>query len=222
MVKLPEHLRRAAVGEDRVSREVVEGHQRERVMKAAIPVFAKRGYQGTTVDDLLASGRIGVGNFYSLFAGKEDCFLEIFGSLVESARQAIVAAAADSEEWAEQTYLGLRELLVLIGSDQHAARLVLIEAQAAGPEATRRYEAMLDAATAWLEAGRETMARPDVLPPTFERSTIAGLAYYLQQCLFSGSAPAPDELLDEVSTVLLAPVTGAEELRRLRDAFATT
>jgi AcrR family transcriptional regulator len=221
MVKLPEHLRGSAVGVDPISREVLEGHQRERVMKAAIPVFAKRGYQGTTVDDLLASGRIGVGNFYSLFKGKEDCFLAIFGSLVDAARQAVLEAAAGADGWAERAYLGLRRLLVLLTADQYAARLVLIEAQAAGPEATRRYEAMLDAATRWLEAGRATMARPDALPPTFERSTIAGLAYYLQQCLFSGSAPAPDELLDEVSTVLLAPVTGAEELRRLRGAFAT-
>jgi AcrR family transcriptional regulator len=221
MVKLPGHLRRSAVGADSVPREVMEGHQRERVMKAVIPVFAKRGYQGTTVDDLLASGHIGVGNFYSLFKGKEDCFLEIFSSLVDSAREAVLDAAADSDQWAEQTYLGLRRLLVLVTADQYAARLVLIEAQAAGAEATRRYEALLDAATGWLEAGRATMTRPDALPPTFERSTIAGLAYYLQQCLFSGSAPAPDELLDEVSTVLLAPVTGAEELRRLRSAFTT-
>ncbi len=63
---------------EQVSREVLAEHQRARVLKLVTPIFAKRGYQGTSVDDLLAAGKVGVSNFYSLFEGKEDCFLETF------------------------------------------------------------------------------------------------------------------------------------------------
>jgi AcrR family transcriptional regulator len=219
MVKLPEYLQRTTVGGEQVSREVLDAHQRDRVIGAAIPIFAKRGYGGTTVDDLLASGRIGVGNFYSLFEGKEDCFLAVFDSLVGFARGEISEAVEAAEDWAEEAFLGLRRLLDIIGDDPRAARVVLIEAQAAGAEATRRYEALLDSATEWLHAGRAEMKSGDVLPPTFERSTIAGLAYYLQQCLFSGAALDVEGLFDEVATVLLAPILGAEELRRLRQVL---
>jgi AcrR family transcriptional regulator len=217
MARLPEHLRGTATGRERVSQDVLDTHQRERVIAAAIPVFAKRGYQGTTVDGLLAAGKIGVGNFYSLFEGKENCFLATFDSIVDAARGRIAEAAGPANGWAEEAAAGLRELLAIVLDDQRAARVVLIEAQAAGTEATRRYEAILDDATGWLRAGRVGRTDAEGLPATFERSAIAGLAYYLQQCLFSGSVPAAGELFDEVSSVILAPVIGGEELRRLRD-----
>jgi AcrR family transcriptional regulator len=220
MARLPEHLRGAAAGRERVSQEVLDSHQRERVIAAAIPVFAKRGYQSTTVDGLLAAGKIGVGNFYSLFEGKENCFLATFDSIVDSARVRISEAVKPADGWAEEALLGLRELLTIILADQRAARVVLIEAQAAGPEATRRYEAILDDATAWLRAGRSALSNADELPPTFERSAIAGLAYYLQQCLFNGSAPEDEELFREISSVVLGPLLGAAELRRLQAGLA--
>lgn len=221
MPELPDHLRRRPMAAEQVSREVLAEHQRARVLKLVTPIFAKRGYQGTSVDDLLAAGKVGVSNFYSLFEGKEDCFLETFESIVDFARGRVADAAAPAERWAEAACLGLREMLGLVVSDQRAARVVLIEAQAAGPEATRRYEALLDDATAWLHAGRVELAAEEALPFAFERSVIAGLAYYLQQCLLSGSIPEPDELFTEVSSVVLAPVIGGEELRRLRGALAS-
>ena len=218
MPELPEHLRGTPAGGGRVSRQVLESHQRERVIALVTPVFARRGYQATTVDDLLAAGKVGVGNFYSLFKGKEDCFLAAFDQIVARARERIRAARSPAESWAEEAFFGLRELLSLVVADQLVARVVLIEAQAASPEARRRYEALLDTATGWLEAGRVGMADPQALPPTFERSAIAGLAYYLQQCLFGGAVPDLEELLDEVSSLLLAPLIGTAELRRLRGA----
>jgi AcrR family transcriptional regulator len=220
MPELPEHLRGAPTGRGRVSQEILEEHQRDRVINAAIPVFAKRGYQSTTVDNLLAAGRIGVGNFYSLFEGKEACFLATFDAIVDSARDRVLAAAAEGHGWSEKAVLGLHELLAVVLDNRYAARVVLIEGQAAGPMATRRYESLLDSATDWLRKGRTGSAEGEALPATFERSAIAGLAYYLQQCLFAGSLPGADELFAEVSSVLLAPVMGAAELRRLSGALA--
>ena len=217
MPSLPDHLKSPPLGREWVSREVLAEHQRDRVLEAATGVFARRGYQATTVDDLLAAGKIGVGNFYSLFAGKEDCFLATFDAITARARGRIAAAAAPAETWSERAVRGLHELVSLLVADQSAARIVLIEAQAAGPQGTQRYEALLDAATEWLHAGRAALSK-EALPPTFERSAIAGLAYYLQQCLFGAGALDADELFSEVSLVILEPVVGADELRRLRDA----
>jgi AcrR family transcriptional regulator len=214
MASLPEHLRGTAMGREPVSREVMRAHQRQRVLAAAIPVFAKRGYQATTVDDLLAAGKVGVGNFYSLFEGKEDCFLTGFDQIVGQAREAISEAAPAGQGWAEQTYLGLRSLLATMLAAPLEGRLVLVEAQSAGPEAVSRYNALMDEALAWLSHGREVGGAD--LPPSYEQAAVSGLAFYLQQCVLDPRSHDVEALLGETSALLLEPVLGQEELARVR------
>jgi AcrR family transcriptional regulator len=204
------------MGETRVSRAELAEHQRERVILKAIPVFAKRGYQGTTVDDLLASGKVGVGNFYSLFKGKEDCFLATYDWVLADARVQIAAATDPAESWGETAVLGLNAALSLILADQHSARIVLTEAQPAGGKAALRYEALLDDVKAWLQEGRRGRPEAASMPPRFEQTAVAGLAFYLQQCLLDGGVRNLEELFAEISTLILEPFLGAAELRRLR------
>jgi AcrR family transcriptional regulator len=213
-------MRPAPIGGERIPREVMESHQRERVLEHATKIFAKRGYQGTTVDDLLAAGKIGVGNFYSLFEGKEDCFLAAFERAVGGARSQISAAAAGGRGWGEETWLGLRALTGAMLADPLAARLVLVEAQSAGPEALARYNALLDEAIAWVAAARAGNPVAAGLPAGFERSAVAGLAFYLQQCLLGSARPEPEALFGEAAEALLGPLLGAEELRRLGGSLA--
>jgi AcrR family transcriptional regulator len=215
VARLPAHLKGSSAGEERLSRSVLARHQRERVLANVIPVLAKRGYQATTVDDLLAAGKVGVGNFYSLFEGKEDCFLAAFDWVLAGIRVRVDAAHRDAKSWSEGAVLGLRELIVSVCAEPAAARIVLVEAQAAGPTATARYEGLLDEVTAKLRSGRRRgVAQPD-LPERFEETAIAGLAYYLQQCLLGTDIPDPAVLLAEVAPLVLEPIVGAAELRGL-------
>jgi AcrR family transcriptional regulator len=75
---LPDHLAAAPVGKDQLSRAVIAEHQRRRLLAAAAEVFADRGYTATTVEDLVAAAEIGVGSFYSLCSGKEECLLALY------------------------------------------------------------------------------------------------------------------------------------------------
>jgi AcrR family transcriptional regulator len=221
VTELPSHLGGAAMGEETISREVLAEHQRERVIAKATPVFARRGYQGTTVDHLLASGKVGVGNFYSLFEGKEECFLATYDSILARASARIEAATGSAKDWAERAVLGLHQGLALVLEDPLSARIVLTEAQAAGDKATVRYEALLDGVTTWLEEGRHGYPESESLPSRFEQTAVAGLAFYMQQYLLEGGSRDLDELFREVSTLILAPILGAAELRRLSStAFA--
>jgi AcrR family transcriptional regulator len=221
MPELPDHFRSRPTGEVRVSREVLAEHQRERVLALVTAVFAKRGYQGTTVDDLLAAGKVGVGNFYSLFEGKEDCFLAAFDRIVTNARSEIAEATSETEEWGERAFLALRSLLSVILEDPLAARLVLVEAQGAGQRAISRYNALMDAAVAWLGEGRSLYSAADKLPPGFEQATASGLAFYLQACLLDSRRHSLDELFEETAGQLLEPILGASELRSLRSGLAS-
>src|SRR5262245_66510979 len=102
MTRLPEHLMPASVGTERVSKEVLEDHQRRRVLDVAIDTFAKRGFQATTVDHIVAAAKVGVGTFYELFRNKQDCFMRGYERIVKSGREQITAAIPADGTWGEQ------------------------------------------------------------------------------------------------------------------------
>ncbi len=215
MVELPTHLRGAPLGEVTVSREDLSRHQRDRVISKVTPVFAKRGYQQTSVDDLLAAGKVGVGNFYSLFAGKEDCFLACFDRAVTEATDLVEIEVSARSDWAWQGYLGLAALLGWLSAEPLAARLVLVESKSAGPKPMARYDGLLERAVDWLSAGRRLHPRAAELPPSFEQATVSGLAFYLEQCLLNSRRPSAAELLAETAPLLFEPIIGAEDLAQI-------
>lgn len=217
MTDLPPHLARVPVGRDPFPPETLASHQRQRLMSAATGVFAERGYQETTIDNIVGAAKASVGSFYSLFGGKEECFLAVFDDIVERSRSEIIAALEEAESWGEGAVLGLGKLLSLFVSAPQAARIVLVEAQTAGEAATVRYESLLDAAGDWLRAGRAGKPRAAVLTPSFERASIAGLAFYLQQQLFSPETDDWESLLEETAPLLLEPIIGLEALTPLLD-----
>src|SRR5215469_1996644 len=121
MASLPPHLMKRPVGRSRVSQELVESHQRERVLDAATGVFAKRGYTNTTIDHIVAAARIGVGSFYALFDGKEDCFAQVFDRVVARGRVRLMDAIPAGAPWEVQAIAVLRALLDLIAEEPYAA-----------------------------------------------------------------------------------------------------
>ena len=208
-------MRSPSMASSSISREVRAEHQRERVLKLATEVFAKRGYEGTTIDGLLAAGGVGVSNFYSLFKGKEECFLAVLDRAEAAARTRIESAVAGSAGWSERAYLGLGAAFGFLAEEPSAARVLLLEAQSAGPAGIAHYNRLLDAGIDWLRTGRGQGGNADALPPGFEQAAISGLGFYLQQCLLGSVRRTPAELLAEAAELLLEPVLGARELKRV-------
>jgi AcrR family transcriptional regulator len=216
MATLPDHLMRTPVGRDRLPREVLAAHQRQRVLAAAVEVFAKRGYQGTTVDHIVSAARIGVGSFYSLFDGKEECFLAVYDQLVAAGLERMLAAAQPSDRsWPERLAAGLRALLELIEAEPFAARIALVEVQAAGTTALAHHERNLDAAAALLRAGREHSPVAAELPASLEFATVGGLSWFLQQRIAAGATADATKLLPEVLEIVAEPYLGTAATARL-------
>jgi AcrR family transcriptional regulator len=215
VAKLPRQLSREALGGERLSREALVAYQRERILDAAVGVFAKRGFQQTTVDNIVAAAKGSVGGFYQHFDSREDCFLALLDRTAARARERVGAAAAAESDWAARAHAGLASMLGALAAEPMAARIVLIEAQSAGREATARYRALCDSAAAWLRGGREHYEAAAALPGTFEQAAVGGTAYFLHQRLLSGEFTDVSELLAETSQIVLGPILGAARLRRL-------
>jgi AcrR family transcriptional regulator len=214
---LPEHLKKAPVGVERLSREELSNHQRGRMVAAAIQVFAKRGFPQTTIEKLAAAAESSVGTFYSLFDGKEDCFLQCYDLVVTRGRARIEAEVPDAGAWADRLCAVVLALLREVEAEPLAARVALVEVQTAGPRALERYEQTLASLVPLLRPGRNQLPAGERLPSMLEEASVAGSAWLLHQRLARGEASGVTELLPEFLSILAGNYLGEARARRLAD-----
>ncbi len=215
MVSLPEHLKAAPVGREQLPREVLLEQQRRRVATDAIAVFAKRGYQGTTVDHIVSAAKVGVGRFYGLFEGKEGCFLAAYSQIIDDGRETIAAALPADGSWPERIASTFLALLELIEAEPLSARIVFVEVQAAGEPARALHRRYFDQAAALMREGRAHTEVPDELPPTLEFAMIGGLVWFLQQRIVLGETAGIAEQLPEVLEMVAEPYLGGDAIADL-------
>jgi len=135
-----------------VPREEVVANQRERLFGAMVASVAERGYSATTVNDLVEISGVSSRTFYDLFPDKKACFLATLEAIIEAAiayaaRQAgeradpapsgVVLPESEGADgdWEQQAGRGMRAFAEMIVVQPAAARLGLVDAYSAGPEA---------------------------------------------------------------------------------------
>ncbi|MGQ0568064.1 MAG: TetR/AcrR family transcriptional regulator [Armatimonadota bacterium] len=115
-------------------RSTLEMPTRDRLLQAAMDVFAERGYHGATVDDIVGASETSKGAFYHYFPNKQTIFVTLLDRLVEMV-EAGVEAAIEAEEGAlAKVEAALRVVLEVASERRDLARILLIEAAALGPE----------------------------------------------------------------------------------------
>lgn len=203
------------VGRHSLPREVMEAHQRDRILAVATEVFAKRGYRSTTVDHIVAAAKIGVGSFYELFDNKEDCLLRAYDRVVAHGRERIAAAVPADRPWPERAAAVLRALLELIAAEPSSARLALVVVQTGGAEALARYESTLDGVVPLLRRGREASPVAGELPDSLEDAIVGGLAWFLQQRVETAEAGSAEQPLPELLRLVIEPYLGEDAVSEL-------
>jgi AcrR family transcriptional regulator len=84
-----------------LTRREKQEHTRQQLLDAAARVFARRGYQQASVEEIAAEAGFTTGAVYSNFAGKEQLFLALADREVES-RIGEIRAVAEAAERGEE------------------------------------------------------------------------------------------------------------------------
>ena len=210
VASLPDHLKPVPVRRERLPREVMAEHQRARALEAVIDLLAKQGYPATTVDDLVAAARIGVGSFYSHFGGKEECLIAAYDLIVGEAEATISRVMDQGSSWVDRVCLGVRSLLAWAAAEPSRGRIALVEIQTGGPEAMAHYLRNLDAAAGLLRTGRKVMRPARSLPDSLEQTIVSGIAWLLHRHLVTGEESSMPSLFDELTELILEPYFGQE------------
>ena len=124
-------------GRHGLSRSEVVRSQRSRMLRALAEAVAEKGYANTSVADVITRAGTSRETFYQQFSSKQDCFLAAFDAAGEILLGRLTGRVPQGtrEERFERLLDGYLEALA---GEPAYARIFLVEAHAAGPEALRR------------------------------------------------------------------------------------
>ncbi|MEO8745589.1 MAG: TetR/AcrR family transcriptional regulator [Candidatus Dormiibacterota bacterium] len=101
--------------------------RRRRIADAALTLFAERGYNVTSVEEIVALARVSKSAFYEFFTSKEDCFRELLeqegGALIRD----VLAAAASGRDHHERLRRGITRFVQSCFDRSAVARVLIVE-----------------------------------------------------------------------------------------------
>jgi AcrR family transcriptional regulator len=180
--------------------------RRQSILEAMIGVAGRKGYQATSVADVLAQAHTSRTTFYKYFDDKHACFLAAYGVAVERIL-AVAKAGCDREQrWPERALNGLAAVVDLFADDPELARIAIVEVTAAGGEARRRHWAAVGSFARLLEDGSGATGRR--LPASTALMATSAVVGLIFDELQAGRAHSLRRLLPELEFAMLVPFVG--------------
>lgn len=214
MISNPEDLQRWRLprGRHGLPRELVERSQRERLLAAVVKVTVAKGYESTTVGDILGEAGVGRESFYELFDDKLDCMLSaqkiLLDDLEESARKAYLGTAP----WPQRVREGLKATLEWFAADPEVARFLLIEMSTIGPAFHAFFQTEYARFTGLLDEGLDDGGPGPELAQATRLGVGALLARLYEEVVLGRAATLP-RLLPDLTYDFLVPFVGEEVAR---------
>jgi AcrR family transcriptional regulator len=175
-------------------REKAERNQRERLFAAMVATVDEKGYEATTVADLVKLSGVSRSAFYRHFDDKQACFLAAVEALVDPTLERLAAEAGARPE-PERAQHAFELLIALIVRQPAAAKMCIVEVYAAGPEGAALVDRMMDSATELAQRLLEQVPERQGLPPELVRSVVGGIQKVIHKRLYRGQE---EELLELV------------------------
>jgi AcrR family transcriptional regulator len=214
----PARADRLPAGRHGLPREFVERNQRERVVTAMADTVAEKGYNATTVGDIIKAAGVSRRTFYEHFADKEACFLAAYEMVADHIFSSMRAAADSFAEWPQRVRAALATMLRFLAAEPELARLVMIAPNVVGGEAAVRHRASLQRFAEVLKEGRPPPSAEHPLPESVEETLVGGIVSLIVREIEAGRGEQLERLLSELVELTLVPYVGAEQAARLAAA----
>ena len=155
--------------------------RRRRIASAALALFATRGYNATSVEEVVAAAKVSKSAFYEFFTSKEDCFRELLevegGALIRD----VLSAAATGHDHHERLRLGITTFVRSCFERSSVARLLIVESVGLSESVdTVRYELQRRFADAVAEEVRHAIPHDrfyaDKDPEVFGRAVVGAVS----------------------------------------------
>ena len=180
-------------------REEAEKNQRERLFAAMVATVADKGYEATTVADLVNLSGVSRSAFYRHFADKEECFLTAAEAMIGPTLEAIRSAESGATG-EDRTRKALEAFLTLIASQPGASKMCFVEVYAAGPAGVTVVEKTLNAFEEFVSELFAEIPDREKMPPQMIRAMIGGLQKVIHKRLYRDEEDQLMELAPQIHT----------------------
>jgi len=203
-------------GPQRLPADVIAFEQRERLMAALAAAVAEKGYEQTTITDIVKGASIARPTFYKHFAGKEECFLATFDALVGHLQARMAEAMAGESLWEDRVAVAVGESLRFFAANPEAARVSLVESAAVGEAIRPRLDAATESMISLfgLADRRPTGAEGAAVEP-IEEPIVEGVLSLLAASVIADRTARMEELAGEVIASILGPYIGFAEAEEI-------
>jgi AcrR family transcriptional regulator len=200
-------------------------NQRERLFGALVAITSEKGYEATTVGELVKLAGVSRATFYSHFADKQELLLAAVDALIEPTL-AVIERAEDAPTGEARVRQAIEAFMGVIAAQPAAAKMGCIEVYAAGPEGEAEMERAIDVFEGFGVSQLNQIRGREGMPPQMVRAIVGGLLKVIQKRLYSDEAGELPRLGEPISDWGLSyppppgPLTGAKRRGRKARPYA--
>ena len=181
-------------------------HQRARLLRAVISAVADKGYQATTITDIVQRARVSRSVMYREFDGKLDCFL----AAIEAGRELVTARIAEAMQEVSDGSLEAvlralsRAYLETCSREPDHARAWVLALAAAGREGVEARNRYLDGFAALMREIHCRYGRGRPRPPEHYVALVGGITELVGREVCAGAEAALPRLEDALTMAAVA------------------
>jgi AcrR family transcriptional regulator len=186
--------------------------ERERILEAMLRAASSKGYEETTVAEVVSAAGVSRQRFDELFADKQACFLAAYDAAADVGAFYVIAAfeAAEGQPWPDRIVAALRALVELFAAEAEIIRMAIIEVAAIGEDprvlyrdALARFEPLFDDGFRCSPQGKE-------LPADTASFAVAAAVSIIFDEMRAGRGGELRRILPDLVYAVLMPYLGSE------------
>ncbi|HEX5926002.1 MAG TPA: TetR/AcrR family transcriptional regulator [Baekduia sp.] len=189
----------------RLPRQFVVAHQRDRILEATMSLAREEGYAGITIPAICAAAQISKRTFYEHFESKDEAFMAAFDVAFGRLYTRAWTAATEQASWPEAVRAGLRAWVAFVASEPELARFGFCDVLTGGRAAVAKVDESYRAFAYLLERGDDD--RPEVV----SQAIVGGIGAMVASWVADGRVRELPRLTPHLVYAALAPFVGDVE-----------
>lgn len=142
-----------------------ETERRERLLQAALQLFATQGYANTTIEALCSEAKVTTRHFYQAFGGREAVLLALYNQLMDELQTCILSSVmTEHTSMQDKMRLIIQTLVNYYFSDARRARIGVLEVVGASPAIELRRREVIHTISRYIQLFLDQLATQNEIP----------------------------------------------------------
>jgi AcrR family transcriptional regulator len=190
---------------------------RQRILDAALDVFARKGFHDTRIDDIADEAQSSKGGVYFHFPGKEQLFLALIEEFARLLEKRLAEAIAAEPSGIRRVEAALQAGLSVFGQYQQLAKLFLLQAVGMGQTFEAKRLEILDRFAGLIQCHLDEAVADGSIAPIdthiVAHAWVGAINELVMRWIQTGQ-PAPDRILPTLRLILMRSVGANEEVKQ--------